>query len=148
MVDVGEKPVSRRRAVATATLTARPEVIARLAAGDLPKGEALAAARIAGILAAKRVDELIPLCHSLALEAVVIDFEIAEHCIRIRAETRLAAKTGAEMEALMAASVAALTLYDMGKALDREMVISDVMLLEKDGGVRGAFKRETTKEHL
>lgn len=145
MVDVGEKPVSLRRALAQATLTAKPEVIRRLAQGDVPKGDAFAAARIAGILAAKRTDELIPLCHSLALDSVSVEFEVGEGRIRVRAEARLHAKTGAEMEALLAASVAALTLYDMGKALDREMIVSDVMLLEKEGGVRGAFKRTRPK---
>ncbi len=132
MVDVGDKPPLRRRAVAEARFLAAPATLAAIMQGDLPKGEALAAARIAGIAAAKRCDELIPLCHTLPLDAVEVNFELREDCIRIEAAASVVAKTGVEMEALTAASVAALTLYDMAKAIDKELRIEGLRLVLKE----------------
>jgi cyclic pyranopterin phosphate synthase len=129
MVDVGAKPLSRRRAVAEATVEMRPETAATLR--SLPKGDALAAAQLAGIMAAKRTAELIPLCHPLALSLVEVELEVAEAGVRIRATAETTAQTGVEMEALVAASVAALTVYDMAKAIDKGMSVSGVRLVEK-----------------
>jgi cyclic pyranopterin phosphate synthase len=129
MVDVGGKPSSRRRAVARATLKAAPETVARLA--ELPKGDALAAARLAGIMAAKRTSDLIPLCHPLPLTHVEVEVELAGDAVGIVAAAETTAQTGVEMEALVAASVAALTVYDMAKAIDSSMAITEVRLLEK-----------------
>jgi len=129
MVDVGGKEVSRRRAVARATLRMAPETAARLR--ELPKGDALAAAQLAGIMAAKRTSELIPLCHRLPLSVVRVAVKPGEGAVEITAEAETVAQTGVEMEALMAAAVAALTVYDMAKAIDRGMVVEEVKLLEK-----------------
>ena len=129
MVDVGAKPVSRRRAVARATVELAPETAARLR--DLPKGDALTTAQLAGIMAAKRTSELIPLCHSLPLTVVDVALEVHDTAVEIVASAETYAQTGVEMEALVAASVAALTVYDMAKAIDKDMVIGDVQLLEK-----------------
>ncbi len=129
MVDVGGKEVSRRRAVARATLTVKPETAARLR--TLPKGDALAAVQIAGIMAAKRTSELIPLCHPLPLTHVDVSLEVGESAVEITASAETTAQTGVEMEALVAASVAALTVYDMAKGIDSELVIGEVRLLEK-----------------
>jgi cyclic pyranopterin phosphate synthase len=129
MVDVGAKEVSRRRAVARATLTVKPETATRLR--ELPKGDAVAAAQIAGIMAAKRTSELIPLCHPLPLTHVDVSVEVGDSAVEITASAETTAQTGVEMEALVAASVAALTVYDMAKAIDDSMVISAVQLLEK-----------------
>jgi len=132
MVDVGNKPPMHRRAVAEGFLCASSATLDRLEAGDLPKGEALATARVAGVMAAKRCDELIPLCHTLPLDAVNIEFErAAPDRIRIIARATITAKTGVEMEALTAVSVAALTLYDMTKAIDRDLRIEGIRLIEK-----------------
>jgi cyclic pyranopterin phosphate synthase len=132
MVDVGEKPPMRREAVAEGMFCAAAETLDRLLAGDLPKGEALAVARIAGIQAAKRCDELIPLCHTLPLDQVTVEFERVEAMqLRVVATARTTAKTGVEMEALAAVSVAALTLYDMTKAIDRDLRVEGVRLLRK-----------------
>ncbi len=132
MVDVGEKPVMRRRAVAEGFFCAATATLDKLLAGELPKGEALAAARIAGIAAAKRCDELIPLCHTLPLDAVAVDFTCtAPDRLRIEAVASVCAKTGVEMEALTAVSVAALTLYDMTKAVDKNLRIEGIRLVEK-----------------
>ena len=131
MVDVSPKPVQARRAVAEAGLRCAPATIAQLREHALPKGDALAVARIAGIQAAKRTAELIPLCHSLPLQHVGVDFEVRDDRIVIRAEATTAARTGVEMEALTAASVAALALYDMLKSVDKGMVIENVRLLSK-----------------
>jgi cyclic pyranopterin phosphate synthase len=146
MVDVGEKPVTQRRAVASAALRARPETVAAIASRALAKGDALAVARVAGIMAAKRTPELIPLCHPLPLDAVQVDFELDEAGgrIAVRATAACSARTGVEMEALVAASVAALCLYDMCKAIDREMAIERVQLEEKAGGASGEFRRGST----
>ena len=129
MVDVGGKPVSRRRATARAVLTMAAETASRLR--DLPKGDALAAAELAGIMAAKRTSELIPLCHPLPLSHVAVELAVGESAVEITASAETTAQTGVEMEALVAASVAALTIYDMAKAIDKEMVIEGVRLLEK-----------------
>jgi cyclic pyranopterin phosphate synthase len=129
MVDVGDKPVSRRRARARAVVRMAPETAARLA--DLPKGDALGAARLAGIMAAKRTSELIPLCHPLPLTHVSVELTVGEGAVEIEASAETAAQTGVEMEALVAASVAALTVYDMAKGVDSGMEIGEVRLLEK-----------------
>ncbi len=135
MVDVGAKEPQRREARAEGFLVAAPETLDLLEAGRLPKGEALAAARVAGILAAKRCDELIPLCHSLPLELVRVDFDrAAPERLRLTATAATTAKTGVEMEALTAVAVAALTLYDMCKAVDKSMRIEGVRLLAKTKG--------------
>lgn len=131
MVDVGAKEPMRRRAVAEGFFVARAETIEAVMDGRLPKGEALAVARVAGIMAAKRCDELIPLCHSLPIEAVQVDFERVERGIRIVGSASVTGKTGVEMEALTAVSVAALTLYDMTKAIDKQLRIEGITLLEK-----------------
>ncbi len=139
MVDVGHKPVTPREAVAEGTITLQAATLRAIAAGTVPKGEVLATARLAGIMAAKRCAELIPLCHPLPLESVAVDFEIptidteSEKPVqlRIRATARITAKTGVEMEALTAISVAALTVYDMCKAIDKSMVIDGIRLVSK-----------------
>jgi len=143
MVDVAEKKPSQRRAVAVARVRMRPETAARLARGDTPKGEVLATARIAGIMAAKRTPELIPMCHAIALTHVAIGLDVDASAARvtITASAEATDRTGVEMEAMVAASVAALTLYDMLKGIDREMVVEDVMLVEKSGGRSGHFRR-------
>jgi cyclic pyranopterin monophosphate synthase len=129
MVDVGSKPVSHRRARAQAVVRMAPETAARLR--ELPKGDALAAARLAGIMAAKRTSELIPLCHPLPLTHVAVELEVGEGSIAITASAETQAQTGVEMEALVAATVAALTVYDMAKGVDSGMEIGEVRLLEK-----------------
>jgi cyclic pyranopterin phosphate synthase len=129
MVDVGAKPLSRRRAVAAASVRMAPATAARLR--DLPKGDALVTAQLAGIMAAKRTSELVPLCHPLPLTHVDVHLDIRESAVEIEASAETTAQTGVEMEALVAASVAALTVYDMAKAVDKEMEITGVRLLEK-----------------
>ncbi len=131
MVDVGHKPVQRRVAVALGEIHCAQETLLALRAQALPKGDVLATARIAGIHAAKRTSDLIPLCHSLALDKVSVDFTLFEDRIAIRAEAITHARTGVEMEALTAVSVAALTLYDMMKAVDKSLEIQAIRLLEK-----------------
>jgi cyclic pyranopterin monophosphate synthase len=129
MVDVGAKPMSRRRAVAAATVRMAPETAARLR--GLPKGDALTTAQLAGIMAAKRTGELIPLCHPLPLTHVAVELEVRGDSVEIVASAETTAQTGVEMEALVAVSVAALTVYDMAKAIDKQMVVEAVRLLEK-----------------
>jgi cyclic pyranopterin monophosphate synthase len=129
MVDVGSKPVSRRRAVARASVRMAPETAGRL--GDLPKGNALVTAQLAGIMAAKRTAELIPLCHPLPLSHVDVTLDVGASAVEIEAVAETTAQTGVEMEALVAASVAALTVYDMAKAIDKDMEVTDVRLVEK-----------------
>ena len=132
MVDVGHKPATWRTAVARGDFVARPATIDRLWSGDLPKGEPLAVARIAGIAAAKRTDELIPLCHTLHLEHVAVDFHrVADDRLRVTASAAVTARTGVEMEALVAVTAACLCLYDMTKAIDRQLRIEQVVLVEK-----------------
>lgn len=143
MVEVGEKPVTLRQATAACRILVGPKVYDRLMAADLPKGDVWAAARLAGIMAAKNTPQLIPLCHSLPLTGVDIDFtpDPEAQAVVVRAQVRTQARTGVEMEALVAASVAALTIYDMCKAVDRGMVIQDLVLEEKSGGASGDFHR-------
>jgi len=129
MVDVGGKELSRRRAVARAEVRMAPETARRLR--ELPKGDALAAAQLAGIMAAKRTGELIPLCHPLPLSHVAVELEVGEAEVTVLASAETTAQTGVEMEALTAAAVAALTVYDMAKAVDKELEITGVRLLEK-----------------
>ncbi len=126
MVDVGHKPVTAREAVAEGFITLQPTTLDAIARGNVPKGDVFAAARIAGIMAAKKCGELIPLCHPLGVESVEVAFEVVGNRVRIEATTRITGKTGVEMEALTAVSVAALTIYDMCKAIDKQMVIEDV----------------------
>jgi cyclic pyranopterin phosphate synthase len=140
MVDVTAKAVTKRTAVAAGALVTTPEVVALISAGGLPKGDALATARVAAIQAAKRTSELIPLCHQLALTGVDVDFEIGGSAVEITATVRSTDRTGVEMEALTGASVAALTIYDMCKALSHDIEITGVRLLQKSGGKRD-FKR-------
>ncbi len=143
MVDVGDKAVTGRRAVATAVVRMRPEVLETLLDAGGPKGDAFVVAQLAGIGAAKRTSELIPLCHPLPLERVDVSLESDRFAgaVTITAEVRVTARTGVEMEALTAASVAALTLYDMAKALQRDIVIERVELLSKEGGRSGSYRR-------
>jgi cyclic pyranopterin phosphate synthase len=143
MVDVGGKVATDRRATASALVRLRPGTVARLTAGDLPKGDALAVARVAGIMAAKQTPQLIPLCHTVALAGVDVAIELRHEppTAEITATVRAADRTGVEMEALVAASTAALALYDMVKAIDRGAVIERVQLEHKTGGVRGEYHR-------
>jgi cyclic pyranopterin phosphate synthase len=144
MVDIGDKAATSRRAVATASVRMRPDVLATLLDAGGPKGDAFVVARLAGIGAAKRTSELIPLCHPLALDRVDVSLEAdrAAGTVAITAEASVTARTGVEMEALTAASVAALTLYDMAKALQRDIVIERVELLSKEGGRSGTYRRD------
>lgn len=146
MVDVGGKEITVRTARAQAMVYTRPDVITLIENAQLKKGDVLAVARIAGIMAAKKTPELIPLCHPLALTKISIDIrcDTAKGEICIISECRLQGQTGVEMEALTAASVAALTVYDMCKAVDAEMIIGDIKLLTKTGGKQGNWQRETT----
>jgi cyclic pyranopterin phosphate synthase len=142
MVDVGSKPVTRRVAIAEARLRMRAATLAEILEGSIPKGDVLAVARVAGIQGAKRCADLIPLCHPLGLARADIRFErIGDDCLRVEAECVVDAQTGVEMEALTAASIAALTVYDMCKAIDRGMEIESVRLLEKRGGRSGTWRR-------
>jgi cyclic pyranopterin monophosphate synthase len=137
MVDVGGKAPTARRAVASGRIAMSAEALEAIRAGNAPKGDVLGTARIAGIMAAKRTGELIPLCHPLALDAVNIDFAYEADAIRATATASLTGKTGVEMEAMTAVSVALLTIYDMAKAIDKGMVIGDVRLIAKSGGKSG-----------
>jgi cyclic pyranopterin monophosphate synthase len=143
MVDVGAKPQTARRAVARALVRMDPATAARVAAGDAPKGDVLGTARIAGIQAAKRTGELIPLCHPLPLDHVDVEARVdaAAGTVTLTAEARVTARTGVEMEAMTAASVAALTVYDMVKGLEKGVEIASVVLLEKSGGRSGEWRR-------
>jgi cyclic pyranopterin phosphate synthase len=142
MVDVSAKAPTAREAVAKGTVTMRPETLARITEGGLKKGDVLGVARIAGIMAAKRTHELIPLCHPLALSAVSVELEPdrARNAVDITATVKVTGPTGVEMEALTAVSVAALTVYDMCKAIDRGMVLSDIRLVHKSGGKSGVYE--------
>jgi cyclic pyranopterin phosphate synthase len=142
MVDVSGKPESERTAIAEGTVVMAAETLRAILAGDAKKGDVRAVARIAGIMAAKKTHELIPLCHPLALTKVTLDIEADEALpgLRVRATTRVTGRTGVEMEALSAVSVACLTIYDMAKALDRSMTITGVRLLEKAGGRSGHWQ--------
>lgn len=141
MVDVSEKDVTARAAIAESWILMRPETLDLIVSDSAPKGDVLATARIAGILAAKRTSELIPLCHPIALTSVTVDLiPCPPDRVHVLAEVRCSEKTGVEMEALTAASVAALTIYDMCKAVDRGMCIEAVRLLEKSGGASGTYR--------
>lgn len=144
MVDVGDKDITSRTAVAGGRVSMKPETLKLVLSGDAKKGDVLGTARLAGIMAAKRTHELIPLCHPLALTSVMVDLEPDKSgsAINVTATAKVSGKTGVEMEALTAASVACLTIYDMVKAVDRGMVISDIRLLEKSGGKSGTYKAE------
>lgn len=146
IVDIGEKRPTRRRAVARARLLAEAETVAAILGGELQKGDAVAVARVAGIMAAKKAAELIPLCHPLALTSVTVDIGPGETAdtIEVRATAETTGPTGVEMEAMVAASLAALTLYDMAKGIDRAMSVTSVELLEKTGGKSGAYRRSGT----
>lgn len=140
MVDVSAKPATTREALAEARVRMQPATLQMIVAGGHPKGDVFAVARIAGIQAAKKTSDLIPLCHPLMLSSIQLELQAeADDCVRIRARCKLAGQTGVEMEALTAASVAALTIYDMCKAVDRGMQIESVRLLEKSGGASGDF---------
>lgn len=143
MVDVGEKPVTRRRAVARGKVLMDRETLQRLSSGTLAKGDALSTARIAGILAAKETGRLIPMCHPLSLDTVELDFafDSSGSALLIEARAATSGKTGVEMEALTAVAVAALTIYDMCKAVDRTMVVDGIRLVSKSGGRSGDFWR-------
>ena len=140
MVDVGCKPETARSATATGRIRLSAEALTAVREGSGPKGDVLAAARIAGIMAAKKTGELIPLCHPLSLDAVTVDFVFETDAVRATATASLTGRTGVEMEAMTATSVALLTIYDMAKALDKGMVIEGVRLLEKTGGKSGAWR--------
>ena len=144
MVDVTEKDITLRQATARGTVRMSPEVFQRIVSGGIEKGDALGVARIAGIMGAKQTAELIPMCHPLNITNIEINFQPieAQHRIEIEAQVKLQGRTGVEMEALMAVAIAALTIYDMCKAIDREMVISDIHLVEKRGGKSGHFVRK------
>ena len=142
MVDVGGKPETARSATATGRIRMSAEALAAVRDGSGPKGDVLAAARIAGIMAAKKTGELIPLCHPLALDAVSVDLAFEADGVRATARASLTGRTGVEMEALTAASVALLTIYDMAKALDKGMTIDGIRLLEKTGGKSGDWRAE------
>lgn len=141
MVDVGDKAVTRRRAIARGTISMNVETSRAITSGDLPKGDVLAVARIAGIQAAKRTSDLIPLCHPLMLSKVSVDLTVRDGAVDIEAVVETTGQTGVEMEALTACSVAALTLYDMCKSADKAMVIGDIALWHKSGGRSGDFHR-------
>lgn len=142
IVDIGDKAVTRRRAIAQARINAEPATIAAIMGGSLKKGDALAVARVAGIMAAKKTADLIPLCHPIPLTKVSVDISAdSDTSLLLIATAETTGQTGVEMEALVAASTAALTLYDMAKALDRAMTITDICVVEKSGGKSGDFVR-------
>jgi cyclic pyranopterin phosphate synthase len=142
MVDVGAKAETQRLAVASGRIAMTPEALAAIRAGDAPKGDVLGTARIAGIMAAKRTADLIPMCHPLAIDAVNLDFAFEDSAIRATATASLTGRTGVEMEAITAVSIALVTIYDMAKALDKGMVIGDIRLVEKRGGKSGPWRAE------
>lgn len=141
MVDVGEKAVSQRSATASGRVLVSPEVVGLLRGEGVPKGDALGVARVAGIMAAKRTPDLVPLCHPLAISGVTVDLEVADDAVEVTATVRTTDRTGVEMEALTAVSVAALTVVDMVKAVDKGAVISDVRVEAKSGGRSGEWHR-------
>lgn len=139
MVDVGAKAETQRVAIASGRITMTAQALAAIRAGDAPKGDVLGTARIAGIMAAKRTADLIPMCHPLTIDAVNVDFTFEDDAVRATATASLTGKTGVEMEAITATSIALLTIYDMAKALDKGMVIGDIRLVEKRGGKSGQW---------
>ena len=144
MVDVGEKPVSVRTAVAAGRVLVNAETFALIRSGGMKKGDVLTVAQVAGVMGAKRTPELIPMCHPILIDGIDLDLRLdEEHCaVEIRATVSCAGRTGVEMEAITAVSTAALTVYDMCKAVQKDMVISDIRLLRKSGGVHGDFERK------
>lgn len=148
MVDVTEKAVTQRIAIATGSVVMKPATLRIVREGRAEKGDVLGVARVAGIMAAKNTSNLIPMCHPLAITSVAIDFRLntKKSAVEITATVKVAGQTGVEMEALTAVTIAALTIYDMCKAVDKEMVISEIMLVEKQGGKSGIFRRK--KAHL
>jgi cyclic pyranopterin phosphate synthase len=143
MVDVSGKPLTEREAIASGRVKMRPETLKLIIENKIAKGEVFQVARIAGIMAAKKTSQLIPLCHPLGITSIKVDFNVIddENAVEIVSRVKTIGQTGVEMEALTATAVAALTIYDMCKAVDREMVITEVMLIEKRGGKSGEFKR-------
>ena len=142
MVDVSDKAVTSRSATARARVLMLPETLLHITSGTAKKGDVLATARLAGIMAAKKTSDLIPLCHPLMISKVSVEFSIGENLIDVEATVKVEGKTGVEMEALTACSVTCLTLYDMVKAVDRGMTITDLRLVEKSGGKSGLFKAD------
>jgi cyclic pyranopterin phosphate synthase len=140
MVDVGGKAATARVAIASGRIRMSGEALATIRAGDVPKGDVLAAARIAGIMAAKKTADLIPLCHPLALDSVTLDFTFEDDGVRATATAALTGRTGVEMEVMTACSIALLTIYDMAKAIDKGMIIDEVRLIEKRGGKSGTWR--------
>lgn len=147
MVDVGEKAPTRRTAEAGARVFVNRDAFARIRSGGMKKGDVLSVAQVAGIMGAKRTPDLIPMCHPVQINGIDLSLTLNEErcCVDIRASVRCDGRTGVEMEALTAAATAALTVYDMCKAVQKDIVISDIRLLEKTGGVHGDFRREETK---
>ena len=143
MVDIGGKAETRRMAIAAGRIRMSDKALAAIREGEVPKGDVLAAARIAGIMAAKRTADLIPLCHPLALDAVTVDFTFEENALAATATASLSGRTGVEMEAMTAVSIALLTSYDMAKAIDKTMVIDAVQLIAKRGGKSGDWRRQS-----
>jgi cyclic pyranopterin monophosphate synthase len=144
MVDISEKGITVREAVARGTVKMKPETLKQVKNASLKKGDVLAVARVAGIMAAKKVPDFIPLCHTIPIDSIAIDFDTtATNCINITAKVKSTAKTGVEMEALTAVTVAALTVYDMCKAVEKGIVIKDIYLESKTGGKSGTYKRLT-----
>lgn len=143
MVDISEKPLTQREAVAKGSVYMKPETLRLIKDKKVPKGDVLCVSRVAGIMAAKKTSELIPMCHPLNITSVNINFNLdsKKNKLDIEARIKILGQTGVEMEALTAVSAAALTIYDMCKAVDKEMVISDIMLIEKQGGRSGTYKR-------
>jgi cyclic pyranopterin phosphate synthase len=148
MVNVGDKNITERKAVARGRVYMKPETLDLVERGNMKKGDVLAVAQVAGIMGAKKTPDIIPMCHPLSISGIDIDIEINHDLVSvdIKAEASVAAKTGVEMEALTAVSVAALTVYDMCKAVDREMVIGDIELLEKSGGRSGNYVKEVKQK--
>lgn len=144
MVDISEKPITRREAFAKGSVYMKPETLKLIQDKKIPKGDVFSVARVAGIMAAKKTSELIPMCHPLNITSIDINFHLdsKKNKVDIKARVKITGQTGVEMEALTSVSVAALTIYDMCKAVDKEMVLSDIMLMEKRGGKSGDFKRK------
>jgi len=141
MVNVGEKPATKRRARARCRVAMAPATVRAIVANEISKGDVLSVARIAGIQAAKRTSDMIPLCHPLMLTSIVVEFRVEDASIVVESEVEVNDRTGVEMEALHACSVAALTIYDMCKAIDKDMVIGELALWEKSGGRSGEYRR-------
>ena len=146
MVDVSDKDVTQREATARGRVLMKPDTMAKIVEGQMPKGDVLATARIAGIMAGKRTADLVPMCHPLSLDAAGVDFAYEDNAIRVTATASLTGKTGVEMEAIVAATMALVTIYDMAKALDKAMVIEDVRLIEKRGGKSGHWRAPDLNE--